>query len=325
MAATKEIATIRNTAVISFEYFSDTTIEGFIASRHASENTAKTYRNSIRQLLKYFAANNITAPTTADVDNFINTLRAAKKSVATIRLYSTTTKMFFAYLQKSGIYRDVAAEMTPLKLRKSSTHNKKALSDAQAKKLLGAVKGDSVVAIRDKAIIALALTCGLRTVEISRANVGDFQENEGFWTLAVQGKGRISADELVKIAAPVAEMIQAYLDKRGNVADDEPLFKSASNNKTWQGNSYGSRLSEQSVGKMIKRYMKSVGINDKKITAHSCRHFAATTAIKRGVDLREVSAMLRHASLNVTMTYLHDISLESRRAELAVADALFCA
>ena len=74
-----------NTNVISKEYFGDTVIDAFIASRHCSENTAKTYRNSIRQLLKYFAANNITAPTTADVDNFINTLRAAKKSVATIR------------------------------------------------------------------------------------------------------------------------------------------------------------------------------------------------------------------------------------------------
>ena len=65
--------------------------------------------------------------------------------------------------------------------------------------------------------------------------------------------------------------------------------------------------------------------DNKRITAHSCRHYAATTAIESGVDIREVSEMLRHTSVVVTSTYLHDLSLETRRAELAVADALFCA
>ena len=323
MTATQMITTIGNTEVISVENFGDTTIEGFIASRHCSPNTAKTYRNSIRQLLKFFTANNITAPETADVDAYINSLRAAKKSDKTIRLYSTTTKLYFAYLEKQGIYCDVAADMEPLKLRKATTHNKKALTDAQAKKLLESVKGDSVIALRDKAIIALALTCGLRTCEISRANVGDFHEDDGYWTLDVIGKGHLKADATVKVAPVVAEMIQAYLDKRGSVYGDEPLFTSVSHNVNWKKNSYGVRYSEQSVGKMIKAAMQAAGITDKKITAHSTRHYAATTAIKRGVDIREVSAMLRHASLNVTMTYLHDLSLQTRRAELAVADSLF--
>ena len=325
MMTTQAIATIDNTAIISVENFGDTVIEGFIASRHCSENTAKTYRNSIRQLLKHFNANNITAPETCDVDNFINGLRAAKKSDSTIRLYSTTTKMFFSYLGKHGIYRDVAADCVPLKLRKATTHKKKALSDVQAKKLLAAVKGSSVIALRDKAIIALALQTGLRTCEISRANVGDFKDCGAYWTLDIIGKGHVIADATVKVAPVVAEMVQAYLDKRGNVADDEPLFVSTSHNVTWTANSYGRRLSEQSVGKLIKAYMKAAGISDKKITAHSTRHFAATTAIKAGIDIREVSAMLRHTSVVVTSTYLHDLSLETRRAELAVADALFCA
>ena len=325
MAATQMITTIGNTKIVSIENFGDTTIEGFIASRHCSENTAKTYRNAIRQLLRFFAAKKITAPTTADVDAFINKLRADKKSDSTIRLYSTTTKLFFNYLAKRGIYSDVAAEMAPLKLRKVTTHKKKSLTDIQAKKLLAAVKGDSLIALRDKAILALSLCTGLRTCEISRANVGDFQESNGYWTLDVIGKGHQTADATVKVAMPVAELIQAYLNLRGNVADDEPLFISTSRNVGWQANKYGVRLSEQSVGKMIKARMKAVGIVDRKITAHSCRHYCATTAIKRGIDIREVGAMLRHSSIVVTSVYLHDISLETRRAELTVADALFCA
>ena len=259
MAATKMTETKKaDKAVISVENFGETTIAAFIASRHSSENTAKTYRNSIRQLLKYFATNKIMAPTTADVDNFINELRADKKSDSTIRLYATTTKLFFNYLAKRGIYSDVTAEMAPLKLRKATTHKKKSLSDMQAKKLLAVFKGSDIISLRNKAIIALALTTGLRTCEISRANVGNFQEvDDGYWTLDVQGKGHLQADSTVKVATPVAEMIQAYLALRVNLADNEPLFTSTSRNVLWQANKYGNRYSEQSVGKMIKAAMKN--------------------------------------------------------------------
>ena len=161
MAAIQMIATVDNAAVISAENFGDTTIENFIASRHSSENTAKTYLNSIRQLLKYFETNKITAPETCDVDNFINTLRAENKSAATIRLYNTVTKMFFEYLEKKNIYKNVAADCSPLKLRKVSTHAKNALTKNQAQSLLKSIAGDSVIALRDKAIVALCLQCGL--------------------------------------------------------------------------------------------------------------------------------------------------------------------
>lgn len=326
---------VTDTAIANVEYFSDTTIDAFVASRHGSDNTCKTYRNTTLRLVKYFAVNGITQPTTADFDAYINTLRTAGKSASTLRLYSTVGKLFFAFLEKQGIYRDVTKDAAPLKLRKSLTHNKKALTDAQAKRLLAAVKGDDEIARRDRCIIALALCTGLRTCEISRANVKDFQQDVGYWTLAVQGKGRLTADETVKVAPAVAELINAYLALRGNVQDDEPLFISASHNVKWTANSYGRRLSEQSVGKMIRSYMIKVGIvkpaeKDKNgkikrspISAHSTRHYAATKAIKLGCDIRECAAFLRHSSIVVTSTYLHDISLETRKAELSVANSLF--
>lgn len=321
--------------IATVEYFSDTVIDAFVASRHGSPNTSKTYRNSLRQLMKHFAANSISEPITADVDAYINELRAAKKSPSTIRLYSTVTKLYFAYLAKQGIYRDVAADMAPLKLRKSKTHNKKALTDEQAKALLNAVKGDDLIARRDRAIIALALCTGLRTCEISRANVEDFQQDAGYWTLAVQGKGRLTKDEIVKVAEPVAELINAYLELRGNVDDDEPLFISTSHNVKWTANSYGRRLSEQSVGKMIRSYMikssivkpakkdKNGKVKRSPISAHSTRHFAITQSLRNGVDLREVSQMARHSSISITLVYAHDISIENRTAELSVAASLF--
>lgn len=319
----KNLVKVENTAIVAADNFGTSVIDEFIASRHASENTNRTYRNALKQLVKYFAANNITQPAESDIDSFVNTLKAQKKSAATLRLYVTTCKLFFSFLARRGYYANISADVT-LKLRKSTTHAKKSLTDTQAKALMASVMGDNLQARRDKAIIALALVTGVRTVEISRANVGNLREDGyGGYFLAVTGKGRLTADSEVRVPPAVAKLIDEYLSLRGEVEDSEPLFTSASRNANWDKNRYGNRLSEQSVGKMIKRQMKSVGIDDKKITAHSCRHFCATTAIKNGVDLREVSAMLRHTSINVTCVYLHDISIETRRAESSVADSLF--
>lgn len=306
------------------EIFGDETVKSFLA-KCRSANTTKTYRNALRQLARYFVANSIKptldnrAETETAINNFFAALSAQKKSPATRRQYLTVTKKYFSFLAKHGIYPDVCADVTE-KFEKSMTHAKKALTENQARALLGAVKGDSLIDRRDRAVIALALQTGCRCIEIERCNRGDFYPNEnGGYLLAVSGKGHKTADAEVRVAPAVVELIFDYLNLRGDVADDEPLFAShARNNKKW-----GNRFSAQSVGKMIKRYMLAVGIKDKKITAHSTRHFAATCAIRSGCDLREVSAMLRHSSVNVTMCYLHDLSVATRRAEMAVADSLF--
>lgn len=312
-----------NSAIVTVENFSDNVIDEFINSRSANKNTQSKYRRIIRQMMKYFSSKNITAPSEDDANLYIDTLRSEKKSDYTIRLYSTVMKSFFAFCGRKGYYTDVTADVK-VQLRKSKTHNRKALTQNQAERLISAIKGKDVVSLRNRAIIALALTTGVRTIEIERANVDDFAEADGYWELKVQGKGRLTADEIVKVVPWVAQMINTYIDNRGEVKADEkgtPLFASTARNNS----KYGCRYSAQSVGKMIKATMVSVGINDKNISAHSTRHYAATTAIKQGVDLREVSAMLRHASVDVTMTYLHDISIETRRAEMAVASTLVSA
>lgn len=339
----KSLVKIEDTKqVVGVEYFGNTVIDEFIASRDPSENTAKSYRNVLRQMAKFFAANGITAPTTSDLDYFVGSLRAAGKADATRKMYVAVVKLFFAFLVKRGLYPDVADGMAKLNLRKVKTHKKQALSQAQAQKLLAAVEGDSIMARRNRAIIALALQTGVRCCEISRANVGDFNENEdgnGDYFLSVTGKGHTEADAVVRVAPAVAELILSYLELRGKVDDSEPLFTSTSNNIRWSKNAYGNRYSQQSVGKMIRAAMVKVGIIKVEKTAetenqsvkrtrspysaHSTRHFAATQAIKSGIDLRDVSEMLRHASIQTTLNYLHDISAKTRKAEFAVADALF--
>lgn len=306
------------------EIFGDATINAFLA-KCRSANTLKTYRNAIRQLQKFFATEKIATPTEDSVNLYFAKLAAEKKSATTRRLYLTVVKKFFAFTANRGIYTNVAADVTE-RFEKATTHAKKALSTAQAQKLFKAVEGDSLTARRDRAIVALALQTGVRTCEIERANIKDFTPNDAAegYLLAVTGKGHKTADATVRVAQPVADLILAYLNLRGidiedAAAADEPLFASTSRNNS----KYGNRFSAQSVQKLIRRTMIAAGVKDKKITPHSTRHFAATTAIKAGTDIREVAAMLRHTSINITAVYLHDLSANTRRAEMAVAETLF--
>ena len=313
----KALATIDTSAVAKVEFFGDSVIDEFIASRHASDNTNRTYKNALNQLIKFFAANNITVPSEANIDSFVNMLKA-HKSPSTIRLYTTVTKAFFSFTARRGYFANVAADVV-LKLRKTTTHSKRALSTEQAQKLLASVKGDDMLSRRDRAVIALCLTAGLRCCEVSRANVGNLRaDGVGGYFLAVTGKGRIQADAVVRVAPTVAKLLDEYLSLRGEVEEDAPLFLSESNSNR------GERLSVQSVQKMIRRRMKTIGVYAKGvISPHSTRHFCATQAIRAGVDIREVSAMLRHSNLTVTTVYLHDLSVETRTAEMRVADSLF--
>ena len=314
------IMKVSETAIVNVEYFSENTIGEFIKSRKCSENTARTYRNACRRLSKFFATKQ-TAPTTAGLDEFFNQLRSEKKSDATLKLYFAVAKLYFKFLAKNNIYLDVAADAEPLNLRKSQTHKKGALSESQAKKLLAAVKGDDVLARRDRALLALALSTGVRCCEISRASKCDFNVNEegdGDYLLAVTGKGHQTADATVRVALPVVELINSYLELRGEISNDAPLFVSESNQNR------GARLSVQAVGLVIRKYMQACKVYRKhSVSPHSTRHFAARQSLKNGVDIREVSAMLRHTSLNVTMVYLADIAAQTRRAELTIANSLF--
>ena len=297
-------------SVVSPENFGERVIGAFIANRHILPTSRRTYQNAIRQLTKYFYRQGIKVLTQTDIDFFIDSLTG--KTQATIRLYVTVTKLFFSYLSKRGLYPNIAADVR-LKMRKTRSHVKKSLTLVDAQKLFSAVKGENEIARRDKAILALALTTGLRTCEISRADIGDIEKvNEQFF-LSVQGKGRVSKDAQVKLPIEVYSLIQEYLVVRTD--NSVALFVSTSNHNR------AVRLSAAGIGKLMKRYLIVAGLG--KFSAHATRHFAATQALKNGVDIREVSEMLRHSSLSVTMIYAHDLSIEARRAENEISRMLF--
>ena len=160
---------------------------------------------------------------------------------------------------------------------------------------------------RDKAIFALMVTAGLRAIEVARANVGDIIDQGGKYFLLAQGKGHTEKDAMVKISDGVYSLIQDYLCLRAD--EKENLFGSVSKRN------YSGRLTTTSISRIVKGAMKAAGYDSKRLTAHSLRHTAATTALQKGASLRDVQQVLRHTSITVTQVYLHELDRLNNNAE----------
>lgn len=280
-------------------------LERWLNFAQVKDSSELAYRDALKRLADFFHANNITSPNRNDFLNYRNYL-SQNFSVATCNLSITAAKLFFSFLAVEGIIPNNPTEH--LKGFKQSTeHKKDALSADDVKYILSTIDN-----LRDKAMFALMVSAGLRTIEVSRANVEDIIQRGRKIFLYVQGKGHDEKDAVVKVPDKVYALIQEYLSTRGKVSGSEPLFKSQRG-----------RLNSKSVSKIIKKIFRAANFDSKRLTAHSLRHTAATQALKNGATLRQVQQMLRHTSITVTQVYLHDLDRLNNNAEDLAAQNLF--
>ena len=280
--------------------------------------SVETYRTAIRQFLKYLQENQITQPTRQDIINYRDGLMADHKAT-TVQNYLTAVKLFFAWLDQEGLYKDVAQHVKGVKIDKG--HKKDYLTQHQSQRLLRSIETSSLKGKRDYALLGLLITTGLRTVEVQRANVGDMETVGGFTVLFIQGKGRDEKAEYVKIAEPVEDAIRDYLGSRAgkkrSISGKDPLFASTSNNNR------GQRMTTRSISRIVKGTFINAGYNSDRLTAHSTRHTAATLNLLNGGSIEETQQMLRHSNINTTMTYAHALERVGNQSENRIAGALF--
>ena len=171
----------------------------------------------------------------------------------------------------------------------------------------------STESLRDRAIILLLAVCGLRTIEVVRANIEDLRNGK----LYIQGKGRNEKDAFARIPNELSKVLFAYLNTRNNASPADPLFISESNRNG------GGRMSTRSISRIVKETAKECGIDNQRLTAHSLRHFAVTEAIKAGLSLMEVKEFSRHASVETLNIYAHAEKLEQNQCESIISSKLF--
>jgi integrase/recombinase XerC len=144
--------------------------------------------------------------------------------------------------------------------------------------------------LRDRAILELLYSSGLRVSELVGLNLNQLDSDLGI--ARVMGKGR--KERIVPVGVKAIEALKAYLEDRGVFRGEDPIFI----------NSFGGRLTTRSVGRLIKKYTRHSGIF-RKVSPHSLRHTFATHLLDAGADIREIQEMLGHSSLSTTQRYTH--------------------
>lgn len=292
-------------------------LDRFTVFLDVSHSSVHTYSFGVRRFIQFLNEYSINMPTRETVLMYKKALAERNCKPSTVALYLSALRRFFAWLESEGLYPNITAGVKSPK--QDTGHKKDALSSTQLKSIMQGINRETLEGKRNYAIFALIAACGLRTVEVIRANVGDIREVYGEYCLYVQGKGRNTKSEFVKLAQPVIEAIREYLAERGNVEDDMPLFASCSKRNK------GQRLTTRTISGVCKDAMKSAGYNSTRLTAHSLRHSAVTIALMTGASLQEVQAFARHSNLNTTMIYSHEVNRLKSQVENKIAGAIFAA
>jgi len=279
----------------------------FLAAQDVREISRLAYRKGLEKFLSWIATEGIKQPDREAILKFKAFLKESGLSANTINSYLVAVKRFFSYLEGARKYPNIAKDIKGLKQPKG--HLREALTVSQIKDLLAQFDTLTLQGKREFAIVNLMARTGLRTIEVVRANIGDIKQEGGEALLFVQGKGRDSKDDFVILTEKTSKPILAYLKARGRIKPEDPLFASSSDRNKGQG------LTTRTVRQIVKDNLRKININDPKLSAHSLRHFFATQSLKGGAPLIQVREAMRHASIETTEKYLHNIDRIEQGAE----------
>ena len=206
-----------------------------------------------------------------------------------------TLRTFFKFLLRAGILKKNPASLvsTP-RLEK---HVPSFLSIDETFILLEMPDVTTFAGLRDKAIMELLYSSGLRVSELVETNENDIDLNLGI--IKVMGKGK--KERIVPIGSKAIEVLNNYLqsgERRRRLSPTSPL------NLPVFLNQRGGRLTARSVARIINRYIEQCGLL-KNISPHSLRHTFATHMLDAGADLRAIQELLGHVSLSTTQKYTH--------------------
>ncbi len=260
----------------------------------------KTIENYDRYLTRFFDFAKVSSPS-AITESVIREYRLwlnrqPSKGADTLKkktqnYYLIALRAFLKFLRKKDV-KTVQPEY--VELAKVGDRDLDLISSHDLERLLSQPSGDDVQSLRDKALLELLFSTGMRVSEIcSLSRDIDLSRGE----FAVRGKG--DKVRVVFISDSARATLKAYLDKRGDT--DDALFAQLGKNAK---NSSDLRLTSRSVERIVKRYAIKAGIS-KKVTPHVIRHSFATDLLQNGADIRSVQALLGHANIATTQIYTH--------------------
>ena len=279
----------------SIEYqFIDQFCDYVSFKNNLKHNTIIAYKSDLKIFLSWISNNNNKF---SDVDrvvinNYLASRLDSGVSVSTIQRIITCIKSFYLFLYENNFIQSNPAQLidNPKKRRKLPI----IISENEIEALLSCPNTDTSSGMRDKCMLELLYSSGLRISELLNIKVHQIAHDKSF--LKIKGKG--DKERLVPIGSSAMSSLLTYIDtfrcNIKNIDNVEMLFIKET----------GAVISRQECWKMIKKYALASNIN-KKISPHNLRHAFATHLLNNGADLRTVQVLLGHASLSTTQIYTH--------------------
>ncbi len=266
--------------------------------RGYSQHTIEAYQRDLKQFVNFYSeyANmvplDIGKVNKLGIRHFLGMLSESGLEMTSITRKLASLKAFFKYLARQG-----EVSSNPAAIVKSPKTKKRLpviLSEEQLAQVLDGSGNDDFVTLRNKAILELFYSTGIRLGELLTLNYGDINFNR--LTLRVFGKG--AKERIVPFGQRAEKTIKTYLNKRrsefGGLTLESPLFISSRNR----------RISRPSVQKMVTGILHTVS-EQEHLSPHVLRHSFASHLLDRGADLNAVKDLLGHNSLSTTQLYTH--------------------
>lgn len=274
-----------------------------VAMGEMAETTAATYRRGLARFMTW-AETDADGKTGAQaIRSWLASLKTAGYRANSIQSWYGGLRAFYAW----GIGQDVLAQ-DPTKgikgARRKGTkrqHLRDALTDTEMNRVLGQYKDGTLEGLRNRAILHILAYCAVRTIEVVRADRADVRTEGGHLAIYLQGKGQTetSGDKAVLEHPDAEAALYDWLAVRGN--GDGALFHSLSDRNR------GQRLTTRSVRLIVKDALRRAGIDDRRKTAHSFRHSAASAILRHGGTVQDVKTLLRHENIDTSMIYVHEL------------------
>lgn len=260
------------------------------SERAVSPHTLAAYSSDLAQLQAFVLQEKGEHATAGDIDHLLlrrylaGLSKHTKKSSIGRKL--AAIRSFFRYLLRRGAVDKNPAELiaTPKKEQRLPFH----LDIDQTTALMEAPENGQKHVLRDRAILELLYSSGLRVSELTGLNRGELDLSSGL--VRVTGKG--GKERIVPVGSRALDALQAYLDQRTD--DTNTLFL----------NTRGGRINRRSVARIVDAHVMRIAAF-KRISPHTLRHTFATHMLEGGADLRAIQELLGHASLSTTQKYTH--------------------
>jgi len=260
--------------------------------RNVSPHTLNAYRSDLAQMLAFVQREKGSTASALDVDHLLlrrylsELSKFTKKSSIGRKL--AAIRSFFRFLLRRGTISKNPAELvaTPKKEQRLPFH----LDIDQTTSLMEAPDEEQKNALRDRAILELLYSSGLRVSELTGLNIGEIDLSGGM--VRVMGKG--GKERIVPVGSRAVEALKAYLAQRDDAGTKAALFL----------NTRGGRINRRSVARIVDAHVLRIAAF-KRISPHTLRHTFATHMLEGGADLRAIQELLGHASLSTTQKYTH--------------------